>query len=641
MKFLNSLLARLADIAVEDQPNAIQQALTETQGLNPSELSQGILEMFDELTAGDSPATDETLQKLELLAHIADGVQVLAAEAEERNQRAREIGERLRNQAAPGEAEEDEEGPVTAPSDENEGPQPEGANPAAPESETTIDTSAVSEEGGAAAAPGAEVEPAAAPDPAAPALPEPVAAAVRPAPRVPLGTSNTAPPARQSTQRSSFEKFSLIAAADVPGFSTGQVMENGLADFAEAWESRILPLVSAGVNSGEDGRRTRVGVARIKRTVPEAFTITNENEAAHKIEAACDERNLPGGSLVAAAGWCAPSETLYDLCPIRITAEGMISLPSIVARRGGVRYPAPFDWAAAWGSVGFHLSETQVIAGAEKPCIEVPCPTDFEECRMDVSGLCIRTPILMERGWPERVQQFMEGALLIHQHRLNARKLARMEELSTRIVIPAPDPTNVNATITDPHGPGAIESLLSVLELQVQYQRYHWRLSQADTLEMVAPYWLRGILKSDLRKKLGVDNRWDITDATLDSYLRNVGVNPQWVYDWQDSFSEPLDPAGFGGQIPTTWPTKVKVMLYPAGTFFQLQADVINLDGIYDHASLVQNIYTSLFTEEGWQVCARCLQSYVLEIGLCASGLSGSHQSVQCCEPPAAELPAA
>ena len=85
----------------------------------------------------------------------------------------------------------------------------------------------------------------------------------------------------------------------------------------------------------------------------------------------------------------------------------------------------------------------------------------------------------------------------------------------------------------------------------------------------------------------------------------------------------------------------MKILLYPAGTFFRLQADVINLDGVYDHASLVQNVYTSLFTEEGWAVCARCNQSYVLEIGLCANGLSGAYQSTRCCEPPTpAPLPA-
>jgi hypothetical protein len=147
---------------------------------------------------------------------------------------------------------------------------------------------------------------------------------------------------------------------------------------------------------------------------------------------------------------------------------------------------------------------------------------------------------------------------------------------------------------------------------------------------MIAPFWLRGILKSDLRKKLGIDNRYDVTDADLDRYFRAIGVNPQWVYDWQDSFSEPIDPTAFGGPVPTVWPTTVKVMLYRAGTFFQLGADVINLDGIYDHASLVQNVYTALFTEEGWQVCNRCGDSFVIEMNLCPNGLSGAYQWTQC-----------
>ncbi|WP_031186493.1 major capsid protein [Streptomyces sp. NRRL S-1896] len=119
-------------------------------------------------------------------------------------------------------------------------------------------------------------------------------------------------------------------------------------------------------------------------------------------------------------------------------------------------------------------------------------------------------------------------------------------------------------------------------------------------------------------------------DGDIDGYLRSVGVSPQWVYDWQDAYAD-QDASGFGGEtVPTVWPDEVKVLLYRAGSFFQLQADVISLDGVYDHASLTQNMYTSLFTEEGIQVCMRCGVSYVVTIPLCANGLSGGLQTVTC-----------
>lgn len=612
MSFLSDILNRLADVPVEDQPAVIQQTLSEHPEITPAELSQAVLEMYEELSPEDAgPASEETLLKLETLARVADGIGVINAQQEERAARAAEIGDRLRSLREP-EADSTPDDDAEAPADAEPAPEETPAEDPSADDQTEETPSAEIEEGADAQAR------------------ELVAANVKNTARVPLGARRGAIPEQQEGDGPKpFATYNLIAAADVPEFSTGQEMTNGITDVARAWENRMGPMITGNVNSGRDGERTRVGLARIKRNVDEQFVIRDDNEAEEVISRATDETQLPGGSLVAAAGWCAPSEQLYDLCPIRMTQEGMIDLPSVTARRGGIRYPADFDWSAIWGSTGFYLTETEAIAGVEKTCVEVPCPPEFEECRMDVSGLCIRTPILMERGWPERVEQFIQGSLLIHAHKMNARKLAKMEAMSTAVTFPAvanPDP---NAAIADPHGPGAVESLLSILELQVQYQRYHWRLSQTATLEMVAPYWMRGILKSDLRKKLGIDNRWNVTDAMVDGYLRAVGVNPQYVYDWQDSLSS-QNPADFGGSIPTQWPETVKFLLYPAGTFFQLQADVINLDGVYDHASLIQNVYTALFTEEGWQVCSRCLQSYVVTVPLCANGLSGSQQLTTC-----------
>lgn len=611
MSFLNDLLNRLADVPAEDQPAVIQQLLTEHPEVTPAELSQAVLELYDELAPEDAgPASEETLAKLEALARVADGIGVISQQQDERTARAAEIGERLRGLQQPAADDTDGEGGETAPEEELT-PTDETAEET-PE-EQPGETPEETEEGA-----GAQAR-------------ELVAANVKNTSRVPLGTRRGAVPAQQDNDGPEpFARYNLIAAADVPEFATGQEMENGLSDVARAWENRMGPMITGNINSGRDGERTRVGLARIKRTVDEAFVIREDGRQAEEVIArATDESRLPGGSLVAAAGWCAPSEQLYDLCPIRMTEEGMIDLPAVTARRGGIRYPADFDWSAIWGSTGFYLTEAEAIAGVEKSCVEVPCPPEFEECRMDVSGLCIRTPILMERGWPERVEQFIQGSLLIHAHKMNARKLAKMEAMSTAVTFPAvadPDPA---AVIVDGHGPGAVESLLSILELQVQYQRYHWRLSQNATLEMVAPYWMRGILKSDLRKKLGIDNRWNISDSMVDGYLRAVGVSPQYVYDWQDALASGVA-TDFGGDIPTAWPDSVRFLLYPAGTFFQLQADVINLDGVYDHASLIENIYTAIFTEEGWQVCSRCLQSYVVTVPLCPNGLSGSQQLTTC-----------
>ncbi|MFE7963407.1 major capsid protein [Streptomyces cellulosae] len=641
---IKDLLSRLTNTPPEEQEAAIAEALTNAKA-SPADLSEEIGTLFQDVYGDGENVTPQTADQIELLAKIADGVEGVVQEAANRAARASEIGQRINDLQKSSAGETDPTADTIADAAESSTDTGTDTGTESADEEDTSESATP-----AMATDNNPTEPAAPASDSAPAAPAAVVASAQPvpaapAPAVPLGTQQAgAVTTVTDAPAQPFEQFSLVAAADIPGFATGQEMAGGLADFARAYESRMFPMISGGVNSGKDGERTRVGIARIRRQLPEAFQINNERDAEDVIKHACDESRLPGGSLVASAGWCAPSETLYDLCPIRMTEEGIISLPQVQTRRGGIKFPADFDWSAVWSSIGFHLTEEEVMAGTEKTCIEVPCPTDWQEFRMEVDGLCLRTPILMERGWPERIEQFMQGALLIHAHKMNARRLWKMEQLSTKIRIPGPQPgANEGDWIVDPHGPGAVESLLSILELQVQYQRYRDRLPQDATLEMVAPYWLRGILKSDLRKKLGIDNRWSISNEQIDGYLRNVGVNPQYVYDWQDAFEHPMNQSGFGGPIPLKWPDSVKIMLYPAGTFFELSDEVINLDGIYDHASLIQNVYTGLFTEEGWQVGRRCMDSYVIELDLCANGLSGSHIPVACnpTQPPAPTAPAA
>ncbi|MER6607376.1 major capsid protein [Streptomyces sp. NPDC000927] len=591
MSFLDDLLAKLGEAPTDQHADMVRQAIADAgDSFDPASVQADVLARFDAATENGTPTDDAGVAVLEAIVTIGEGVSAHQAAVEQRTARAAGLGDRLNALRPPAE-------PVEA----------------EPVSESVSDP---------VAAPVA-VEAAAPADPVPVA--EPIAASARP--RVPLGLNNAQAPAASDR-----ESFQLVAAADVPGFSQGQQLA-GLSEFGQAWEQRMMPLISSG---GRGGGRQRVGVARIKRNVPAEFTIRDDRDAEEVIKRATDETQLSGGSLVAAGGWCAPSETLYDLCDMRITQEGMVNLPSVTARRGGVRYPADFDWAAifgAWDTVGFHQTEAEAIDGKEKTCLEVPCPDDFIECRLDVDGVCLRTPILTERGWPERVAQFSEGVLAIHAHKINAWKIAKMEALSTPVTMPAPGAPNPQAAISDPHGPGLIESVLSMLELQVEYQRYRERLSPNATLEMLAPYWLRGILKSDLRKKQAIEGRWNVGDGDIDTYLRSIKVNPQWVYDWQDAYAD-QDAAGFGGAtVPTVWPGEVKILLYRAGSFFQLQSDVISLDGVYDHASLTQNMYTSLFTEEGIQVCMRCGVSYVVTIPLCPNGLSGGLQTTTCAAP--------
>ena len=210
---------------------------------------------------------------------------------------------------------------------------------------------------------------------------------------------------------------SLVAAAGVPNYEAGAKFTSML-DVAKAFEAR-----SAGhgrLSTGGAGTGPVVyPVAQLVRNYPDEFSVNGDETDYDKILKVTNERRLPGGSLmrsaelrreeikagdptrdslVAAAGWCAPSETDYSIC-LQITTDGMLDAPEVQARRGGIRHNTGIEFDSIFGSgTGFfNLTEAQVAAGTTKTCLEIPCP-DFVDTRLGVTGVCLTGNILSIRA---------------------------------------------------------------------------------------------------------------------------------------------------------------------------------------------------------------------------------------------------
>jgi hypothetical protein len=119
--------------------------------------------------------------------------------------------------------------------------------------------------------------------------------------------------------------------------------------------------------------RGRTPVAVIKKDFPAEFVIgdrESSKKVADVIRAVTDQNRLVpkrydpanGNALVAAGGWCAPSETLYDLCMLE-SRDGMLQLPEVQVSRGGIRNTLGPDWADILASTGFCFSEADDITG--------------------------------------------------------------------------------------------------------------------------------------------------------------------------------------------------------------------------------------------------------------------------------------
>ena len=599
------------DAPVETFDLEIPENLSELSAADLGDLRSKAVDAFQTLYA-NGEFTDEDLATL---GTLTDGIEVLSAEISAREQAAAERAAKAAEMAAKVGANK----PAPAPSDDGE----DGDD--APADDDSDDAPAQEEagdqDGGAEAkaqkkakAAAADVEPEAQVD----AEPEAVTAA---APRGPIKLSgirrHVHTPAPAITEETSVEdtRKARMTVADVPGFAADS--DASFEDLAVALDRRLQ-----GFNSGAYAAASRAGramserhgLAVIRKTFDERATVTSPEGADAAMAFAVSEKNLPGGSLVAAGGWCAPSETVYDLIEDE-SRDGLISLPEINVTRGGIKFTKGPKFADLYAAPSFNFTEEEAKAGkyaptsatdptnkvGAKPVYSVPC-TDFEEVRLSAAGLHVQANLLQQRGYPELVARTIRGALVAHEHKMSERIIASMEKQSTTVSM-------------DSGQIGAAAPILTAIELQVEHYRYAQRLSRSTTLEAVFPYWVHGAIRTDLSRRQGVDLT-DVNDARIDAWFKARGVNPQFVYDWQAL-------TGAAGDFKV-WSASLKFLLYSAGTFVKGGQDVITLDTVYDSVLLGQNDYTALFTEEGYLVAKRGHDARVVTVPINPNGGTGT-----------------
>jgi hypothetical protein len=412
-------------------------------------------------------------------------------------------------------------------------------------------------------------------------------------------------------------QFRILAAADT-GFSAGSELD-GWLDVARAFVARS--------RTHGGGTAQQSTVATIRREFGSDFSVSDGDDDVtimKKIDFARDERRLPGGSLLAGAGWCAPSETIYTTCN-QITTDGLLSVPEIGARRGGIRHNQGIQFDTIFGSgTGFNiLTEAQVISDTTKTCVAIPCPS-FVDDRLKVAALCLTGDILQNRGYPEFVSEFVQGAIAAQAHNVNRQIVADIVTDSTAVDLTACAPWTTDASV--------VSQVMSAVDSAVTDIQYRLRLQRDQTLEVVFPYWLKAQMRADWIRRNGPMDP-DLVDSQIDSLLRTRHARAQWIYDWQDSFTSTGVSGGPfpGSDVPICeLPTQVKFLVFPAGTWVVARQDVIRLDTIYDSVNLATNKVTQLFLEDGFRAMRFCPVSRVYTINICPNGKTGLQRDVTC-----------
>ena len=449
--------------------------------------------------------------------------------------------------------------------------------------------------------PGTTTDPEPQPEPAAEpeADPEPV---VEPAPtqtEAPAVTASATRTGRRPVLPGSGADLVTITAAADTGFALGQVLD--LGDVGQGVINRLSNLQPPQGN-GETEDLRKFPVAKFAIDFPEDLVLDRNSDPNEVMRHVGDESRLDED--LVAAGWCAPSEVIYDLCGGEVV-DGLVDIPEMQVKRGGFRHTRGFDFSTIYAAVGFNQTEAQAIANTVKPCYEVPCPT-FTDVRLEVQGLCIKVPILTEVGYPEVVKDVMAKAMVAHQYKINALTLSKMVAFAGAARVY----TGLGAVTTD---------TLEAITLVLQQTRQKYRLGKSATMEVVLPVHMLEVFRNDIGRRNGVGAE-AITDAQINAHFTVRKMRIQWVYGWQELAVSAATVA---------YPATFQFLAYPAGTFVKGVSDVISLSAVYDAASLATNTYTGLFMEEGLLVEQMCYEAVLGTVPICAAGITGA-QTLDC-----------
>jgi hypothetical protein len=220
-----------------------------------------------------------------------------------------------------------------------------------------------------------------------------------------------------------------------------------------------------------------------------------------------------------AAGWCAPSETVYDLCEGG-SREGLFELPEIQIDRGGINFTQGLDFSPLYSDAtfGWDITEAEMDAGTfDKPCVSVPCPT-FEEERLDAIGFCVTSDLLPKAAYPELEQAFIAEALIAFDHKKSRKRFAAA--IAT-----------AGAAIAAGTLGSVAASTLAAVELVVEGERRKYRWPSTAVMEAVVPHWLRLAFRADLSNRTGV-TEFEVTDADIARWFSIRGIRIQYIYDY-------------------------------------------------------------------------------------------------------------
>ena len=429
-------------------------------------------------------------------------------------------------------------------------------------------------------------------------------------------------------------EVTITAGADIPGYGLGAELKD-LSEVSKAFSERLRAIGSRGTGNGEQHT-----VASFNIDYPTERRLVGGDRLIN--EARMDAVASPE-AVVAAGGICAPLPIDEELITYGSTNRPVRdSLPRFNAERGGVIYLTPPTLADVDGAVSIwtladdyaaigatppsdgllpgevpsradqlalanesgalptsvypsHISGADTdVDGPVKPCIRITCG---EEIRAYVDAIpsCFTIGNMQARAYPELVEKHLELALVWQARFGEQRLLTRIGNLSTKVRTKASH--------------GITRDFLNALSQAVAGFRSRHRLDENFRLHAILPVWFRDAIRADMLLQLAGDGQeatFGLTNATIDRWIAERGVNVTWALDGEDGqiFGDQDGAPKLSGVNVTPgteadlveFPDEVVWYLFPEGGFVFLDGGTLDLGIVRDSTLNSKNDY-QIFVE--------------------------------------------
>lgn len=460
----------------------------------------------------------------------------------------------------------------------------------------------------------------------------------------------------------------ITASADVPGYANGQRLDR--QGIATAFHARARGL------GDSKGKGSRFSVATIETPIPAEFRVKDGTvESVDEVITAAVDSQLKGRdaeALVASGGWCAPSETMYDLFSVE-SRDALFDLPMIGVSRGGIQFPAYLGISAAAGALwtwtegddsggtqaitdldvntgvatatvtdhGYSTGQTVTISGTGVALLDgtysitvtgddtftftttAGDTTDEVGFATLIKGcLTIPCPTFTEARLEAEGLCITHGNLSDRAYpELTTRFVdlvmtAHMHRMSNAMlakVIATAEAVTVTSVPTDAAG-----DILNAIDLQVADYRSEHLMGANVVLDMAAPQWFIEAIRSSLAMRAGVA-AWNISNAEVVSYFTTRNVRPQFLAGY-----EPL----FDTTPATGWPATSKFLLMPAGGYVAADGGSIDLGVVRDSTLNQTNDFTAAWSEQFYTVIQRGPDAREVTVTTDVTGQTGGPQFI-------------